>query len=64
MDNVKFESESTMKHIRDVFRDRLKQTQAANQQNRQQADPRFGQPGRVPPNGGLQPPVGPIPPGR
>jgi hypothetical protein len=65
MDNVKFESESTMKQIREIFREKLKQSQAQAHPAQPQIDPRTGQPlqpGAFPPNGGGQPPVGPVPP--
>jgi len=73
MDNVHFDSEGTMKKIREVFRDKLKQMQeAANGNDGQgQVDPKTGkpiQPGQLPPNGRFPPqggvvPQGPVPGG-
>jgi len=45
MDNVHFESESTIKKIREVFRDKLKEMQdQASKGSQEQVDPQTGQP--------------------
>jgi hypothetical protein len=76
MDNVHFDSESIMKKIREVFREKLKEMQeAANENDGQgQTDPKNGkppQPGQVPPIGGngrfppqVPGPGGIVPPGK
>jgi hypothetical protein len=77
MDNVKFESESTMKTIREIFRKKLQESQNQNNIAGQgQIDPNTGQPlqgglpgmlmpggGRGGPGNGTPPPGGIQPPG-
>jgi hypothetical protein len=71
MDNVKFESESTMKQIREIFRKKLQESQSQNTAGQGQVDPNTGQPlqgglpgmllpggGRGAPGGGATPPGG------
>ena len=76
MDNVKFESESTMKTIREIFRKKLQESQSQNIAGQGQVDPNTGQPlqgglpgvlmpgGRGGPGNGATPPGGgTVPPG-
>jgi hypothetical protein len=75
MDNVKFESESTMKMIREIFRKKLQESQSQSIAGQGQVDPNTGQPyqgglpgmlmpgGRGGQQGGVTPPGGTAPPG-